>query len=1023
MRATKIAGVMLILGALWGCSAQFEGSDSAPKSAMLDPAGMMPVQESWSLLRGRPVTRSGGEASTRATSKPTKSWRRSTLVPNSSRLQVGDQQTLTQRGLQARVKIDGFRARVVLDAFFHNDKGRQLEGTFQLRLPEGASPYYLAYGEARWEAPPQRTPAEARRSGVAPEAIWRERREQLERPKEARMVPRQQAALAYRETVHKRRIDPALMEWAGAGVFNARIFPISPGRSQQVVVGYDVDLRRDGEDLVYELDLPKLPGAGAAPVDIEIAALPGVEVQAELGELIEQDGRRWLRVDDARGQRVQLRLLGAAGALLVGGEGDEQRFAWRVAPQLPEQTDAIASEGAVFLLDCSLSAAPDRFALDLQLLERVLAASRQHGLQRFAVLLFDIQPRWWRARWTTNEPGAVGELIAQLQTVALEGATDVGAALAEASEPGWLRDEVGGRDLFLLSDGAITWGEGRRQRLAAQLARSGQRLFAYRSGLAGTDLRTLHALTRASGGAMFAVTDEDALEAASQAHLRAPLALESLTLAGGRDLLIAGRPGALYPGQTLLVVGRGAPAADAELKLVLRGADGRPLTVAAKPRGRLQTPLATRLYGHVGAVELETAGPSLRDAAEAYAICYRVVGRTCSLLMLESEADYQRFGILPQTPAEKAREVARCSAASLLAEDASRLQAALADPKAAAQAWFAELKGAGLERWVNKATLADLTRLLASLDARQFEREPAPRAGQPTRAEGWGRTPAALRAALSRREASYDAVAAEAARREQAHGPAAALKALSSLIEQRPGDPVLTRDVAASAIALGFGQQAIPLLERLALRRPWEPQTYRALGNLYAEAGAPALATVCFELGLRGEWDGRFGAYREIIALDYLRFVRRWSRRAPGLERVLTKRQPELEQQLGLSTADLVVCISWNTDATDIDLHVEEPGGEVCYYKNPKTWAGGRLTRDVTRGYGPEMYVIERARRGVYNLAVNYYGQDDSRTGTRTKVTLTIIRHLGHPHETIQRRVVSLARPGKPQLVSRFEVR
>jgi hypothetical protein len=48
--------------------------------------------------------------------------------------------------------------------------------------------------------------------------------------KEARIVPREKAAHAYSETV-RRRVDPALVEWAGAGVFNARVFPLMPGKT------------------------------------------------------------------------------------------------------------------------------------------------------------------------------------------------------------------------------------------------------------------------------------------------------------------------------------------------------------------------------------------------------------------------------------------------------------------------------------------------------------------------------------------------------------------------------------------------------------------------------------------------------------------------------------------------------------------------------------------------------------------------------------------------------------------------
>ena len=74
-------------------------------------------------------------------------WKRSKVQPNSSKLSVGENDFLPLKGTQVAVQIDGFRARVLIDYYYFNDRDRQLEGTFKLRLPTGASPYFLAFGE------------------------------------------------------------------------------------------------------------------------------------------------------------------------------------------------------------------------------------------------------------------------------------------------------------------------------------------------------------------------------------------------------------------------------------------------------------------------------------------------------------------------------------------------------------------------------------------------------------------------------------------------------------------------------------------------------------------------------------------------------------------------------------------------------------------------------------------------------------------------------------------------------------
>ncbi len=80
-------------------------------------------------------------------------WKPSTLVRNTSRLMVGEKEELPLRAMQANVRIDGFRARVLLDLYYFNDRRQQLEGSFQLRLPEDASPFFFAFGQTVYQEP------------------------------------------------------------------------------------------------------------------------------------------------------------------------------------------------------------------------------------------------------------------------------------------------------------------------------------------------------------------------------------------------------------------------------------------------------------------------------------------------------------------------------------------------------------------------------------------------------------------------------------------------------------------------------------------------------------------------------------------------------------------------------------------------------------------------------------------------------------------------------------------------------
>ena len=72
--------------------------------------------------------------------------------------------------------------------------------------------------------------------------------------------------------------------------------------------------------------------------------------------------------------------------------------------------------------------------------------------------------------------------------------------------------------------------------------------------------------------------------------------------------------------------------------------------------------------------------------------------------------------------------------------------------------------------------------------------------------------------------------------------------------------------------------------------------------------------------------------------------------------------------------ARLRVVLSWDSDGTDVDLHVVTPGGEHAYWGDRVTPSGGALDVDVTTGFGPEIFAHPAPLSGLYHVYVNYYG-------------------------------------------------
>jgi len=942
-------------------------------------------------------------------------WKRSQIVAHTSQLKIGDDETLPLKGLQINVQIDGFRARVILDAFYFNDRNRAYEGTFKLRLPEGAIPYFFAFGETvtklgqELDWPKFFSPQKSQAMGDLPADIMQIRKGTWSKPKEARMVPREKAAYAYHETV-RRRIDPALLEWSGAGIFSARVFPLVSNKLHRIVLGYDVDLMAVGNDWEYRLDLPaKVP---RMVVDLSIANLEGVTVDiqpdglfASNTDIDAENAQNFLyrRLEDPKVSAVTVRLL-QPGTMVLSGSDQKtgEYFAASLKPRLLADPVQAATQHAVFLVDVSLSSNPDRFNIWLKLLEAILSKN-QDVLTHFSVCFFNIENFWWREKFVSNTAENVQSLMQFAKGLSLEGATDVGAALREASRPVWLSNQQSQTrwDVFLLSDGSATWGQSELFAISQPIKTGGiNALFAYQTGLAGTDTRALNHLARESGGAVFTVVSEDEVLQASRAHRTAPWHIKHIRVKGGSDVLVAGRPSSLFAGQILKVAGRWHLDTRAEFLVTVFRQD-REKVLRIAPDHFIDSNLAPGAFGHIAVMQLEEFGRRIEDVATAYATHFRVTGKTTSLLMLESEEDYERFNIRPEA---NAFVVKTQPVSEVVARVLAEIGDALGDPKIAFTAWLEKIEKLPHLRF---ETSTAFRLALDQMPAEFFQVEATP---LDIKLRRWQDVPANVRKQLSSQKLEYDTITREAERRNKSYGPADALRVLSSLVENSPGDSVVARDVAYSASVYGLHGHAYHLFRRVADVRPYEPQTYRAMAQVLEQLGKTDLALLYYEVGLRGNWDRRFGEFRRIHSIDYLRFLKRINSgklrsSVPDYARL---RYDTLQKKLDLKQTDLLIAITWNTDRTDVDLHVVEPGGEECYYQNRTTRSGGYLTQDVTQGYGPEMYILQNAENGIYKIRVKYFSSDASRASTRTKVAVTVIEGWGSQQERTTRKTVTL---------------
>jgi hypothetical protein len=66
----------------------------------------------------------------------------------------------------------------------------------------------------------------------------------------------------------------------------------------------------------------------------------------------------------------------------------------------------------------------------------------------------------------------------------------------------------------------------------------------------------------------------------------------------------------------------------------------------------------------------------------------------------------------------------------------------------------------------------------------------------------------------------------------------------------------------------------------------------------------------------------------------------------------------------------------WETDANDVDFHIQDAKGGHAFYSNKELPSGGELYADITTGYGPECFAIQgRPSAGPYRVSIDYYSQ------------------------------------------------
>ena len=242
---------------------------------------------------------------------------------------------------------------------------------------------------------------------------------------------------------------------------------------------------------------------------------------------------------------------------------------------------------------------------------------------------------------------------------------------------------------------------------------------------------------------------------------------------------------------------------------------------------------------------------------------------------------------------------------------------------------------------------------------------------------------------------------------------ALAVRVISNLAELRLDDPGMLRTCAWRLREAGEYDTALAILRKVAKLRPEEPHSFRDLaitlderGRRDASAADVAEAMANYHKAAFTAWKRENALWTAIVSIEELNALTAWSGRQKWSEGNQPK-APEMDAAYRkLLDLDVRIALAWDTDNTDVDLHVLEPDGEEAYYQHKLTSTGGFMTHDITTGYGPEEYLKKDAPKGVYKVLANYFGSRQQTLLGPATVTATVFTNWGRADE--RRQILSM---------------
>ncbi|MCC6125288.1 MAG: tetratricopeptide repeat protein [Pirellulales bacterium] len=557
----------------------------------------------------------------------------------------GRNEPLTVGYHKVSVEIRDQIARTTVEESFANHTDRRLEGVFYFPLQQDAS----ISGFGMW---------------IGNELV------------EADIVEKQRAREIYEEILREKR-DPGLLEWAGGNLFKARVFPIEPHAEKRIRIVYTQVLPLVGNTFRYSYTLQsemlKLHPLSELSIDVKLNSAVPLKSVASPTHTVRSDrtehsahvefaakeytpNRDFEVVAELDGQQSEI-------TLIPHRRGDDGFFMLLLAPPAPTMQDdrdlLVGKEplDLLILADTSASLDEEQRARQAEFIAAVLNSLAPRDT--FNLACIDVDCDWAFEKAAAAEAKNIDAARQFLDRRTALGWTDLEKAFQNALERAGKNTRI-----IYVGDGIPTTGDGDPAAVSARIGRMyddkyrGKNIVCHSVSVGSTfESGVLKAIASLGGGSMRQITGERGPQAVAFDLLK------EITRPALSDLKVQFgglRVARVYPeqlpnlpaGSQQILLGRYLPeGAEQSGEVLVTGRQGdrevrfeKTLSLKNAEEGNSFIP---RLWArmHLDQLLRQGATSAIKDDIIALSEEYHIITPYTSLLVLESDADRERFKV------------------------------------------------------------------------------------------------------------------------------------------------------------------------------------------------------------------------------------------------------------------------------------------------------------------------------------------------------------------------------------------